>query len=142
MAVWFGRFGSTKEDSVSEISTATTTGEVVDGYFAMWNEEDAARRRAAIAAAWAPDGEYVDPLFAAAGHEGLDALAAGVQAQFPGHRFRLVGAVDAHHDRARWDWELVGPDGAPAAAGVDFAVLAPDGRLRAVTGFFAASAGA
>jgi len=51
----------------------------------------------------------------------------------------LVGAVETHHDRARWGWELypTGPEaGPPVAVGVDFAVLAPDGRLREVTGFF------
>ena len=31
-------------------------------------------------------------------------------------------------------------DSTPIAAGVDFAVLAPDGRLREVTGFFARTA--
>ncbi len=70
-------------------------------------------------------------------------MVGGAQAQFPGHRFRPTGAIDAHHDWARWGWELVGPDGgATVAAGVDVAVLAPDGRLRAVTVFFHQPAGA
>ena len=116
--------------------------EVVDRYFAIWNEADPARRRALIEATWSPDASYLDPLYSADGPDGLDALAAGAQAQFPGHRFRLVGALDAHHDRARWGWELAAPDGAPpAVVGVDFAVLTPDGRLRAVTGFFQPPAG-
>jgi hypothetical protein len=109
----------------------------------MWNETDPTRRREVIAATWAQDARYVDPLFAAEGPEALDALVAGVHEQFPGHRFRLTGAVDAHHDRARWGWELAGPTGgSPVAAGVDFAVLAPDGRLCEVTGFFHPPAGA
>ena len=87
---------------------------VVDGYFAMWNETDTTRRGDAIAAAWTPGGAYVDPLL----------------------------PVDAHHDRARWDWELASPDGGTTVvSGVDFAVLAPDGRLREVTGFFARPTG-
>lgn len=111
--------------------------DVVDGYFAMWNETDALLRQAVTAATWARDAHYIDPMFAADGHDGLNALVAAVHEQFPGYRFRLTGAVDAHHDRARWGWELSGPDGGPpAAVGVDFALLAPDGRLRAVTGFF------
>jgi len=110
---------------------------VVDGYFEMWNETDAVRRRAAIAAAWVPEASYVDPMFAADGYEGLDALVGKAQGQFPGDRFRRTSAVDAHHDRVRWGWELVpAAGGPPVAAGVDFAVLAPDGRLREVTGFF------
>jgi len=94
-------------------------------------------RRELIAATWAPDPRYADPLFAADGADALDALVAAGPQQFPGHRFRLTTAVASLHDRARWGWELVGPDGgAPVAEGVDFAVLAPDGRLREVTGFF------
>ncbi|MGZ3666840.1 MAG: nuclear transport factor 2 family protein, partial [Ktedonobacterales bacterium] len=105
--------------------------------FAMWNETDAAKRQALIAAAWSEDSHYVDPLFAASGAEALDAMVAGVHEQFPGHRFRLTSAVDVHHDRAQWEWELVGPDGGvPVAGGMDFATIAPDGRLREVTGFF------
>ena len=122
---------------MTEIDTATPIGIVVDNYFAMWNETDPARRHEVIATTWSRDASYVDPLFAAEGAAALDGLVAGVHEQFPGHRFRLTGAVDIHHDRARWGWELAGPDGGPAVAvGVDFAVLALDGRLREVTGFF------
>jgi hypothetical protein len=118
-----------------ESNTAAPISTVVDGYFAMWNETDPARRRTVIAATWAPDAYYIDPLFTADGPEALDAMVAAAQEQFPGHRFQLTGAIDAHHDRARWNWELVGPDGTPVAAGLDVATLAPDGRLREITGF-------
>jgi hypothetical protein len=118
-------------------TTAAPDATTVENYFAVWNETDPTRRRSLIEAAWTPDASYLDPMFAADGPDGLDALVDGVHQQFPGHRFHLIGAIDAHHDRARWGWALVGPDGgAPVAAGVDFALLAPDGRLRAVTGFF------
>ncbi|MGI8689427.1 MAG: nuclear transport factor 2 family protein [Thermomicrobiales bacterium] len=128
---------------MTEIEDVTPIGEVVNGYFAMWNETDPARRRAVTAATWARDASYRDPLFTADGHEALDALVVAVHEQFPGHRFRLTGPVDTHHDRARWAWELAGPDGSPpVVTGVDFAVLAPDGRLCAVTGFFAPPADA
>lgn len=124
------------------MSTATIE-QTVAGYFAIWNETDPNRRRQRIEEVWTPDASYLDPMFSADGPAALDRLVAGVHQQFPGHRFRLVGAVDAHHDRARWGWELVGPAGGPpVAAGVDFAVLAADGRLRSVTGFFAAQPGA
>lgn len=117
--------------------TATGLDRVIESYFTMWNEADADRRRAIIAATWTGEASYVDPLLVAEGQQGLDAMVAGVHGQFPGPRFRLVGAPDAHHDRARWGWELVGPDGAPPVVrGIDVAVLADDGRLRSVTGFF------
>lgn len=123
--------------TVNQIEDVAPISEVVNGYFAMWNETDPERRRAVTAATWSSDARYIDPMFAADGHEALDAMVAAVHAQFPGHRFRLIGAIDAHHDRARWGWELAGPDGGPpAAVGIDVAALAPDGRLREVTGFF------
>jgi hypothetical protein len=128
---------------MTETDAATAISKLVDGYFAMWNETDPHRRREVIAATWSDGASYIDPLFAADGPEALDAMVAGIHEQFPGHHFRLTGAIDAHHDRARWGWELAGPAGSPpVAAGVDFAVLAPDGRLRAVTGFLEQPSGA
>ncbi len=122
---------------MAESSAATPTEKVVDGYFAMWNETDPTRRREVIEKTWSEGASYVDPMFSAEGPDALDAMVAGVHERFPGHRFRQTGAVDAHNYRARWGWELAGPDGGPpVVAGVDFAVLAADGRLREVTGFF------
>ena len=121
------------------MTTPTTdVTRTVERYFEMWNETDPARRRAVIADIWTPVASYVDPMFVAEGYDGLDAMVAGVHERFPGHRFRLTGPVDSHHDRVRWGWEFGEPGAAPLAAGVDFAVLAADGRLGEVTGFFAA----
>ncbi len=108
--------------------------ELIDGYIATWNEGDPERRRALVAQTFTDDGSYVDPLMTGAGTDGIDAMIAGAQQQFPGHRFHLLAGPDAHHDRVRFAWELRGADG-PVAAGVDFATVAGDGRLRAVTGF-------
>jgi SnoaL-like domain len=116
----------------------TTT---VERYFAMWNETDPARRQAVIDATFTPDAHYVDPLLEAHGSAALNATVSGFHTQYPEHRFSIVGDVDSHHDRARWGWQLVGPDSAAVACGVDFAVMADDGRLRQVTGFFAPATG-
>ena len=108
--------------------------EVVDRYIATWNETDPARRRELIGRTWTEDGEYLDPLMAGEGQEGIDAMIEAVQARFPGYRFRRTSEIDAHHDRVRFSWEL-GPDGdAALAGGLDFGVIA-DGRLRSITGF-------
>jgi hypothetical protein len=109
---------------------------VVDAYIAMWNETDAGARRAIVARAFGDDGAYLDPLMAGEGPDGIDAMVAGAQAQFPGARFELVSGPDHHHDRVRFAWRMVGPNGGgELARGVDFATLADDGRLRSVTGF-------
>jgi hypothetical protein len=108
----------------------------VDGYLAAYSEPDGARRAELVAAVWAADGRLVDPPLTGEGHDGIGAMAAAVQQQFPGHVFRRASAVDAHHDAVRYAWELVAPDGAVALTGTDVGLLAPDGRLARVTGFF------
>ena len=64
--------------------------DIVDRYLAIWNETDATRRRALIARTWTEDATYVDPVMRGAGHDGIDAMVAGAQAQFPGFEFRPV----------------------------------------------------
>jgi len=118
----------------------TDIATVIDTYIAAWNESDPARRRRLIAETWSDEATYVDPLMSGEGHGGIDAMIAGAQEQFPGHRFELVDGPDAHHDRVRFTWQLVGDGGAPVAVGFDFGTLAPDGRLHSVTGFLAATA--
>jgi hypothetical protein len=117
------------------------TNKLVEGYFAMWNEADAEARRAVVAETWTADASYLDPMFSADGHDGLDAMVAGVHQQFPGHAFRLTSEVDTHHDRVRWTWALAPvAGGAPVATGLDVAVVAADGRFSHVTGFIDAPA--
>ncbi|MEN0074654.1 MAG: nuclear transport factor 2 family protein [Paracraurococcus sp.] len=108
---------------------------LIERYIACWNEGDAARRQALIAATFTEGAQYCDPMLQGEGHAGIDALIAAAQAHFPGLRFRRRGGAEAHHDRLRFAWEL-GPEGAAAiAGGTDMAVVAADGRLAAVTGF-------
>ncbi len=111
----------------------TTT---VDTYIAMWNETDAAARAEIIARAWAADGRYADPAYEASGHRGLNELVSGVQEHFPGHRISRTTAVDAHHDQVRFGWQLTGPDGAVAVAGIDAGELDAEGRLTRIIGYF------
>jgi hypothetical protein len=117
-------------------TTTPNVTSVVDGYLAAYGEPDAARRAERIQAAWAPDGQLIDPPATGDGHEGIAALAEALQQQFPGHRFRRTSAVDAHHDHLRFAWELVGPGGDAVLTGLDVGELAGDGRLRRITGFF------
>ncbi|RRR84314.1 nuclear transport factor 2 family protein [Streptomyces sp. RP5T] len=111
-------------------------------YFEAWNAREPEARAKAVAAAWAVDGGYTDPLADVAGHDEIAAVIAAAHEQFPGFAFRMVGAVDGHHDTARFSWELVSeaggaPSGGGSApvAGSDVITLAGDGRIRSVHGF-------
>jgi hypothetical protein len=112
------------------------TEKVADRYIAVWNEPDVDARRHAVAELWAEDGTYTDPLVSVEGHQAIEEVIAGAREQFPGHVFRLIGGVDAHHHIARFGWELVPEGGGESVViGFDVAVVADDGRLRSVYGF-------
>lgn len=113
----------------------TDVQQLVERYLAAWNETDAATRRREIDDIWATDATYVDPLVAVSGRDAIDATIAAVQQQFGGLTFSLAGGVDAHHDVARFTWELGTPGEEPLVVGFDVAEITADGRLRAVRGF-------
>jgi hypothetical protein len=113
----------------------TEIATVVERYIDIWNETDPERRRAIVAETFTDDAAYLDPIMSGNGPDGIDAMIAGAQAQFPEHRCELTAGPDAHHDRVRFAWRVVSPDGTPVIAGVDFARVGDDGRLHDVTGF-------
>ncbi len=109
---------------------------LIDGYIATWNEKDPERRLALVSQTFSDDADYVDPLMRGEGREAIDAMIAAVQQQYADYRFELAAGPDAHNDRVRFSWHLVGNGGgAPVAIGHDFGTLAADGRLSSVTGF-------
>ena len=105
--------------------------DLVARYLETWNETDPAARRQAIDQLWAPDGVYNDPIATAAGRDQIDATIAAVQGQFAGLAFRLAGPVDAHHDTARFSWNL----GDEVVIGFDVLALDANGQIAKVYGF-------
>ena len=114
----------------------STLTDLIARYIAMWNETDGERRRQIIAGVWTRNASYIDPVLQGDGQAEIDAMVKSVQERFPGHKFRRTGAIDMHHDRARFGWELGPEGGEPVVVGTDFAVIAGGERLAAVTGFF------
>ncbi|WP_030565795.1 nuclear transport factor 2 family protein [Streptomyces aureocirculatus] len=110
--------------------------ELADRYISIWNEPDEAKRAAAIADLYAADATYTDPLADVSGHDGIATVITGARQQFTGFEFKILGAVDANHHIARFQWELV-----PAAGGenivIGFDVIATDGagKIKTVSGF-------
>jgi hypothetical protein len=115
-------------------TTTNSITTVVGDYLAAWNARDAGTRRGLVERAFTDDATYVDPHRSGAGHDGLDTMIAAAQEGLPGHHIEPNDDVDAHNDRVRFSWTLVGPDG-PIAVGRDFAIVGADGRLQDVTGF-------
>ena len=129
----------------------TSPDELADRYVALWNEPDAELRRAAIAALWSEDGVHVlqppeDIREAAAapglgltatldarGHAALEVRATSAYEQFiaPGEfSFRRRDNVARLGNVVKFSWEMVSRSGEVAGGGLEFLVLAPDGRIR------------
>ena len=129
-------------DDVSNISTnqeddMSTYDNTAHAYITAWNARDATERKEAVAAVFAPDATYVDPLADVSGRDAITELIGGAQQQFAGWTFRLVGPVDGHHAQARFTWAL-GPDGAEGEApvlGFDVVTLDGAGLITSVLGF-------
>lgn len=122
---------------MTESLPAISLQEVIDCYFAMWNERSAHRRRSLIEQTWTPQASYIEQLMAVEGYGALEAGVAAMQARFRGFTLRPVGELQSHHSRVRWSWELIGDgDEMPVAVGTNIGVLAADGRLSSVIGFF------
>ena len=117
------------------MNTATLDAvSIAKRYIAVWNETDEAHRKRLLEADWAADAHYVDPLMQASGREQISALVGAVHQRYPGFRFNLIGAADAHGDNVRFSWTL-GPSGTEdLIQGTDFVRL-DGGKLRTVTGF-------
>jgi len=110
--------------------------ETIAVYSAAWGEADAAKRRQMLQRVWAPDGTYMDPISQLKGVDALVERINGFRSKLPGGQIVPWSRVDVHHNVLRFAWRLVGPDGAILNEGMDFATLAPDGRLQSVVGFF------
>lgn len=120
---------------MSEVSTPSLDG-LVDTYCRAWSEPDADARRALLDQAWDEDGTYTDPLAEVAGRAALHAHIGASFADFPGMVITATSAVDVHHDKGRFTWQLTLPDGSVPVAGTDFAQVTTEGKIRSIVGFF------
>jgi hypothetical protein len=126
--------GIPHDGSGKETLQMTSYAELIDRYFAAWNETDPDRRKELVTRTWTEDSTYLDPLVTGEGRSGIDAMIEGVQKQFPSLQFRRSTDVDVHNERVRFAWELGPEDGQAVAGGVDFGVTR-DGLLHSVIGF-------
>jgi SnoaL-like domain len=109
--------------------------DIVASYGAAWNEPDEARRTALLETSWTDDGVYQDPQGTADGRAALVAHIGGFHAMFPGHTIDFASGVDSNGAGLRWAWVMHKGDEV-VLEGVDFAELAPDGRIQRIAGFF------
>jgi hypothetical protein len=137
------------EDFIDNAQRSAT--ELVDRYFALWNEADPKRRRELISGLWAEDGVQIlqateeargiaagpgvgtSAVFEVRGHAELQARVASAYEHWVaslGWSFRSRDDVDRVHDVVKFHWEAVDGDGEVTGVGLNFLVLTTDGRIQ------------
>ena len=87
--------------------------QLVVTYLAAWNEIDPRDRLDLVAKTWTENGTYIDAHRRGVGHDGIDAMIAAAQQQFPGYRLRLVSSIEGHNEYVRFAWAAGGSAEAP-----------------------------
>ena len=132
-----------------EISSRSAA-ELAEKYLALWNEPDADRRRRMIAELWTQDGRhFVQPpqeirriaaqpgigltaILEARGHDEIEARVASAYEHWvrsEGLSFRGRDDAERLGDVVKFHWEAVDKDGEAFGVGLNFLVLAADGRI-------------
>jgi hypothetical protein len=127
-----------------------SAAELAEKYLGLWNEPDADRRRRMIAELWTEDGRHIlqppheireiaarsglglTAILEARGLEQIEARAASAYNHWVGSEgLSFRGRDDAERlgDVVKFHWEAVTKDGEAVAVGLDFLVLAADGRI-------------
>jgi hypothetical protein len=127
-----------------------TETQLAEKYLALWNEPDADRRRRLIAELWTQDGRHIlqppeeiraiaarpgialTATLEARGYEEIEARAASVYEHWVGSEgLSFRGRDDAQRlgDVVTFHWEAIAEDGQVSGVGLDFLVLAADGRI-------------
>jgi hypothetical protein len=128
----------------------TQAAELAEKYMALWNEPDADERRRMIAELWTEDGRHVlqppqeireiaaqpgvglRAILEATGYEEIEARAASAYEHWVGSEglsFRGRDDADRLGDVVKFHWEAVAKDEELFAVGLNFLVLAADGRI-------------
>ena len=122
--------------------------EWAERYTAVWKEPDGDRRRKAIAELWSEDAIHVlqptqevyeaaderavNPTWQVRGHDELEASVTSAYEDFLASgqmSFRLRHGANRLGDVVTWRWEGVSPGGEVLGAGLEFVILATDGRI-------------
>jgi hypothetical protein len=138
-------------EAIPSPETRTREAEqLADRYLALWNEPDADRRQRMVAELWTEDGRHflqppqeirgiaaqpgigLTAILEARGYEEIEARVASAYEHWVGSEgLSFRGRDDAERlgDVAKFHWEAVDKDGELFAVGLNFLVLAADGRI-------------
>ncbi len=107
-----------------------------DTYSTAWKAITGDDKAIALRASVAQEAIYRDPLTQANGHADLLAAMMAFHQRVPGGYF-VTTHFQAHHNRSIARWTMHDAAGAVLGDGTSFGEYGPDGRLVAMTGFYA-----
>jgi uncharacterized protein YndB with AHSA1/START domain len=110
--------------------------DTVDAWFRLWAEKNPATRATAIGALAVPAVVFRDRYSLTQGADDLSAHIGATQQFMPGLSLERRGPVRHCQGTVLADWAAVGPDGSERGSGSNVFVMAADGRVAAVTGFW------
>ncbi len=104
---------------------------------AAWNEYDPAKLRSLVEASLTEDIAFTDPKYQIVGIDAFIDQVNEFRAE-EGVNVRLVptSGVDLHHDRARYSWAVVRPDGSRFEGFDAVALDLEQGKICRIDGFF------
>jgi hypothetical protein len=130
--------------------SSRSAAELAANYLALWNEPDPDRRRRMIAELWTENGKHIlqppqeiraiaaqpglgmTAILQARGYAEIEARAASAYEHWIGSEglsFRGRDDAEGLADVVKFHWEAVAKDGEVIAVGLNFLVIAADGRI-------------
>jgi hypothetical protein len=130
--------------------SSRSAAELAEKYMALWNEPDADRRRRMIAELWTEDGRHIlqppqeireiaarpgvalTAILEARGYQEIEPHVTGAYEHWVGSEglsFRERDDAERLGDVVKFHWEAVAKDGELIGVGLNFLVLAADGRI-------------
>lgn len=104
-------------------------------YWNMWNETDLTLVREQLDQAVTDDFVFCDPLHFHVGRDALEANVREFRSERKRARFEVVSGFDHHHDRYRYEWQMLLGERV-VVNGLDIATVQDDGLLCRIDGFF------
>ena len=106
----------------------------VDAWYAAWGESDDDKRRADLASILTDDVEFRDSWGVTSGLDDLLGHIAAARVHLSSAKLERQGDIRRSHGVVLADFIAANPEGEQVMAGTNVFLLAPDGRIRSVTG--------
>lgn len=101
-----------------------------------WNERDSTKMRALVEDSVTTDVTFTDPQYAIIGREAFIEMMESFHERVGEVLLNRTSVIDMHHDRARYSWEIIWPDGACFEGFDSVAINIEQMKICRIDGFF------